>query len=339
MRSYYRKLARLAKSSSVMISEFGFQLFLKTAISELRKNKLQVFAPIIDHNEPKISDEAAYLQWLNTHAITPANRIAMQNELTSFLTHPTFHVQIAVDDRNKAFLKDTLDSLADQVYDRFDFSIKGITSQLENSEEINSNLQDMVSSKLKDRYVKNTDPLKGNADFTVFLQAGSVLTPDSLYRIAQFLNKNQDADIIYSDEDYMTELRQRSHPFFKPSWSPDLFLNMDYISNFFAVRSSLLYLHKISEQYGSAQFYELLLRVSEKSGKIFHIPTILVSIRLDQGFASADDFKENALRAIKDCLERRKTKAAVSVSNLATWIPTFRVRYSLDSNHSRKGMR
>src|SRR5579885_525305 len=110
MKSHYKKFARLARSSSAMINEFGFQLFIKTAISELRKNKLQVFAPIIEHNEPKISEETAYQQWLNAHTITPSARIAIKNDLLGFKTHPRFHIQIIMNNESKIFLNDTIDS-------------------------------------------------------------------------------------------------------------------------------------------------------------------------------------------------------------------------------------
>lgn len=329
-KSRYKKLARLAKSSSAMINEFGFGLFLKTAISELQKNKMRVFDPIIDHKEPEISDETAYLQWQAAHAVTPSTKSSNKSELSQFQFKPRLHICVITDDKNKSFLHDTLNSLGDQTCDLFNFSIREITFQT-SLEEIDSKRFDALPG-INEKHVKFDDGVRDGSGFTVFLQSGSILVPDALYQIIKFLNKNPDSDVVYSDEDYITEARQRVKPFFKPCWSPNLFLSMDYISNFFVVRNSLLNLDKVSEKYGSAQFYDLILRLWEKSCKIYHIPTILVSIRLWHGFQDRQDFAENVLKSIADHFVRRKINAAVSRNNLDTGSPTSRIKYPLDSD-------
>ena len=331
MKSHYKKLVRLAKSSSSMIDEFGFRLFLNTAISELKKNKLQVFAPVIEHEEPKISEESAYQQWIRAHAITSSKRFTLKNKLQTFQISPKFHVCIITSEKNKKFLSNTIESLTDQVYDLFDFSVKGVGSQSENLIDISPNQENPIPFTLKEKYRKYDDIITVGYDYTVFLQSGSMLTSDALYQIAEFLNRSSNADIIYSDEDYLSSAKNRINPFFKPCWSPDLFLSMDYISNFFVVRNTLLDLYKILEVYESAQFYEFILRISENTDKIFRIPLILVSIRLNNDPSFTDGFSTKALKAISDFLSKKKINAIASLNDLPTGTTSFRVRYLLSN--------
>ena len=50
------------------------------------------------------------------------------------------------------------------------------------------------------------------------------------------INEDKNMDLIYCDEDKWED-SNRVHPFFKPDWSPDLFLSQDYISNLFLIIS------------------------------------------------------------------------------------------------------
>ena len=83
------------------------------------------------------------------------------------------------------------------------------------------------------------------------------------------------ADCFYTDEDtvYGTAF---INPHFKPDWSPDLFRNCNYITNFFGVKSDLL--EKIGRW---SSRYDLLLKASELAKNIVHIPKILFHVRED----------------------------------------------------------
>ena len=47
------------------------------------------------------------------------------------------------------------------------------------------------------------------------------------------------ADLIYSDSDFVSSNNVRHTPFFKPEWSPDMYAGYDYISEFYAVKKEL----------------------------------------------------------------------------------------------------
>jgi glycosyltransferase involved in cell wall biosynthesis len=324
-RSRYKKLVRLVQSSSSIISEFGFRLFLKTAYSEFKKNGFAVFAPVYDNiNTTSMSDESSYLAWLNQHKITPKSRSQMREEAEKFSHKTRFLVIISIDNKNKNHLDETLASLKGQTYNNFELSFIRSTD-LEEDKVLNSKLQDISNHFQPTGLNENTKKY----DYTAFLNCGDLLTEDAMFRVSQLLNKDKDIDIIYSDEDEITSSQNRMRPFFKPDWSPDLFLSMDYISNLFMVRSKLLETIKINEEYSSAKLYDLLLRLVEKTDRINHIPTVLVSVRKNnKGYE--EYFKKNALRILSDTIKRRGIKAEVKENHLRTSPPSFRIKYQLD---------
>lgn len=78
------------------------------------------------------------------------------------------------------------------------------------------------------------DHAKG--DYIVFLKAGDILAPHALYMLTFAANLSQNAELIYSDEDFIDQKDERFDPYFKPDWNYDLFLSSNYIQNLCAIR-------------------------------------------------------------------------------------------------------
>jgi glycosyltransferase involved in cell wall biosynthesis len=77
-------------------------------------------------------------------------------------------------------------------------------------------------------------------EFVGFLDHDDELTPDALSEVVKLLNTRPDLDLIYTDEDKLTVDGRRVEPFFKPDWSPDLLLSMNYITHFAVLRRSVV---------------------------------------------------------------------------------------------------
>ena len=143
-------------------------------------------------------------------------------------------------------------------------------------------------------------------DFVALLDHDDELPPEALFEVVKRLNEDPDLDLIYTDEDKLTPDGRRVEPFFKPDWSPDLLLSMNYITHLSVFRRSLL------EEIGGfrlgldgSQDYDLLLRFSERARRIAHIPKILYHWRKVPGSAAASTAAkpyayEAARRAIED---------------------------------------
>ncbi|MDA8266133.1 MAG: glycosyltransferase [Actinomycetota bacterium] len=153
--------------------------------------------------------------------------------------------------------------------------------------------------------------------YVVFLDHDDELAPDALGRIAQSIEERPEADLIYSDEDKIDTAGRRFMPSFKPDWSPDLLTSNAYMCHVLVVRRDLVNeLGGLRSEFDGAQDYDLMLRVSEVTSAIVHIPEILYHWRTAPGSASGDtDAKpwafEAGRRALEDAARRRGITATV----------------------------
>ena len=151
-----------------------------------------------------------------------------------------------------------------------------------------------------------------------FLDHDDLLEPDALFEIVRILQSHPDADLIYSDEDRLTE-NGFEKPLLKPDWSPDYFLSYNYLSHFTCLRRALLEeVGLFQPQYDGVQDYDLYLRVSERTNRIYHVPRVLYHWRRT-ATSTADNIwrKPKALdagkRAIEEHLRRRGEAGHVTI--------------------------
>ena len=90
-----------------------------------------------------------------------------------------------------------------------------------------------------------------SGDFIVHVNSEDELAEHALYLAAWEIEKDPDTALIYADEDEIDSQGNRSNPYFKPDWNPDLMLAHNYIGKF-----------KIE-------------RRDRKQGPIRHIPAVL----------------------------------------------------------------
>ncbi len=102
-------------------------------------------------------------------------------------------------------------------------------------------------------------------DFVALMDDDDLLTPDALYKVVSVLNKNKNLDLIYSDEDKLNPKGLYCDPNFKPDFSPDTLLSLNYICHLVVLR------RKIVEEVGGftvglegAQDHDLLFKSYRK---------------------------------------------------------------------------
>lgn len=150
-------------------------------------------------------------------------------------------------------------------------------------------------------------------DFIVFMDCDDVIEPDALMEFAKKLNQNQELDFIYSDEDKITEDGKIRHmPFFKPDWSPDLFLNMMYTNHLATYRTSIVReVGGLRTAFNGSQDYDFTLRFMEKShnSRVGHVNKILYHWRERKESVAyamnSKNYASDAARYAKEDLIRR----------------------------------
>ena len=113
-------------------------------------------------------------------------------------------------------------------------------------------------------------------EYVAIVEPGSVLASDALLRVVDCLQTQPPPDIVYADEDVMDESGRRSQVFFKPDWSPDLILSMNYVGGFLVFRRRLaLDAGDSRASIPLASTYELLLRLASGAAGIRRVPRVL----------------------------------------------------------------
>ncbi len=173
-----------------------------------------------------------------------------------------------------------------------------------------------------------------SGEFVAQLDHDDILAPHALHEVVSLLNQHPDADFIYSDEDKIDLGGVRSDPFFKPDWSPDTFLTKMYTCHFAVYRRALV--DKIGgfrREFDGAEDYDLALRLTERTHRIFHIADILYSWRMHplSTATGGHDVKtwayDASQRALEDALKRRGESG--SVERVQGCLGYYRVRYDI----------
>ena len=243
----------------------------------------------------------------------------MRRKCRSFSYRPKISVLVPVHDPPAELFHKTADCVLNQIYDRWELCIaddastdKDTLAVLDRLEDANRNIR--ITRLKRNRGISgatNAALELATGDFVALLDHDDMITPDALFWVADALNTSPGLDMIYSDEDKIDTGGNRRDPFFKPDWSPDLILSMMYTCHLGVYRTSLVrQLGGFRSDLDGSQDHDLVLRLSERTDRIHHIPKVLYHWRMSSGSgASHIDAKpwavEAGRKALEDALSRR----------------------------------
>ncbi len=149
-----------------------------------------------------------------------------------------------------------------------------------------------------------------------FLDHDDELTNEALYEVFKAIDEYS-PDVLYSDEAIIDSRGKTIAAHFKPDFSTDLLLSHNYITHMLVINKSLFNeIGGFNSKYDGAQDYDLILKLVEKSDKIYHIPKVLyrwrkipTSIRVNP--ESKYDPDNAGKIALEAALNRRKIKGKV----------------------------
>lgn len=220
-----------------------------------------------------------YHRWIRYQKEHPQ----IQNELEY---NPKFSVVIPVYNTVSQQLEECFDSVLTQSYDRYELILVDDNSSWDNVRPVLQRYESNEKIRVIYRTVNGHISVATNdgiavaqGDFIVFMDCDDIIEPDALYQFAKKLNENPALDFLYSDDNKITEDGKIRHmPFFKPDWSPDLFLNMMYTNHLAAYRTSIVKeIGGLRTAYNGSQDYDFTLRFMEKShnSRVGHVPRVL----------------------------------------------------------------
>ncbi|GAA2061196.1 glycosyltransferase [Williamsia deligens] len=142
---------------------------------------------------------------------------------------------------------------------------------------------------------------RATGEFIAFVDHDDTLAPHALNEVAAYLFAHPDTDIVYTDEDKITDDgRYRHSPHRKPGWSPHQYLSCNYTSHLCVIRRELLDRHGGPDpQFDGAQDYELILRLTSSASRpvVGHIPKVLYHWRTAAGSTAAEFEVKSYVRA------------------------------------------
>lgn len=291
-----------------------------------------------DTDRPPIDEQ--YQLWLEKHRLTPAAVRAIRREAAALSYRPTVSIIMPVYNSDRHWLRAAIDSVRGQLYDSWELCIADDCST---HEDVRSLLHEYEQ---KDKRIRVAyQPQNGGisaasnaalalamGEFVGFLDHDDELKPDALFHVVKLLNEEPDLDFIYTDEDKRAPDGLLVQPFFKPDWSPDLLMSINYVPHFAVYRRQLVEeVGGLRSQCDFSQDYDLALRATERTQRIGHVPLPLYSWRMIPGSAAVDvKAKPNAVAAAKvalrDALQRRGLEGEVHDGPSPT---SYRVRYKI----------
>jgi GT2 family glycosyltransferase/BMFP domain-containing protein YqiC len=267
-----------------------------------------------------------YQAWFEQHRVKLAQLRAMRGETERFRAQPMISIITPVFNTPAQWLEETAESVINQAYQNWEMLLIDDCSTAAGVSDCLSKLAARDSRLRVFRLEKhagissasNRGIAESRGDWVALLDHDDLLEPDALFQFAKFLQAHPDADLIYSDEDKLTEHGLES-PLLKPDWSPDFFLSYNYVGHFTAMRREIVQrAGGFRSEVDGAQDYDLYLRIVDLTPQIHHIPRVLYHWRRTEN-SVADNIRrkpevlEAARRAIADHLRRRGEDAHVSV--------------------------
>jgi glycosyltransferase involved in cell wall biosynthesis len=244
----------------------------------------------------------AYLQWLGAERAHAAVHAAAVPDLAARPGAPRFSLVVPLFETDPAMLSAMLDSVFAQTWPHWELCLCDDASARTDTAQA---LATRISARLAEqdsgfeagkvrlvRHATNTgivgtsnDALAlAGGDWIVLLDHDDTLAPHALAALAQALAREPDARLLYSDEDKLDESGLRCLPYFKPDFSPALLATQNYIGHLLALRADLMQaLGGFREGTDGSQDYDLVLRASEATRAIVHVPQVLYHWRLHAG--------------------------------------------------------
>ncbi len=323
-------LRLLRETVDIWVLEGTGSLLSRPAVRlrEVRKGRRRFrdFLTIADPERPVPGDlDAQYQDWLSRRVITPAGEARIRADISGFAYAPLISVIMNASEVSDTRQPRALDAVQAQLYDRWQLCV--VYDPLQ-PPHWRHHLEARAAADPRIRLIPqpggggsaeahNTAVALADGEFITLLRPQDAIARHALYEVVKRLNQNPSVDVIYSDEDALDERGVRRAPFFKPDWSPDLLLSADYACRLCVLRrSTVTAAGGFRRGFDGYEQYDLVLRITERTSRIAHIPDVLysrgapLSPAPDAPTASLKP-PHAAIEILRQALERRGTLGEV----------------------------
>jgi GT2 family glycosyltransferase/SAM-dependent methyltransferase len=282
-----------------------------------------------------------YQRWIEARERPSINVPEILQNIARFQYKPKFSILMPVYNTATKLLDAAIDSVRAQYYDNWELCICNdgssafhVRRALDAWTKKDSRIKVVHSPKNEGiSSASNRALAVATGEFVGLLDHDDELSPNALYENVRLLQEHPEADMIYSDEDKLGPNGRRIDPFFKPDWSPEYMLSCMYTCHFGVYRKQLLEnLGGFRKEFEGSQDYDLVLRVSEKTRNIFHLPKVLYHWRMAASSAAwSSHVKPYAFRAAKKAITEHLNRRGIPAQVLdGAWRGHYRLQFDVD---------
>ena len=309
---------------------------VKKGLAYLRQYGLKEFRVRLSERFEEV--ETDYADWCKKDVLTPQERV-LQTE-KEWENPPLISVVVPVFATPEQFLREMIESVTAQTYPHWELCIADGSPDV-------SVTQSVIGEYLSDRRIRykrleknlgisgNTNEAFAMAkgEYIALFDHDDLLCENALFEVA-LAAREQNADVIYTDEDKIKGAsKERYQPNFKPDFNLDLLRANNYICHLLVVRRALLAeVGGLRQEYDGAQDHDFILRCTELTQRIAHVPKVLYHWRVHEA-STADNPLSKAYafdagkRAVADHIRRCGEEAEVTDTKFPGF---YRVKYRVE---------
>ncbi|MFQ5941337.1 MAG: glycosyltransferase [Nitrososphaerales archaeon] len=352
------ELKKTVATSRRIIATRGFREFCRQALQKIKRREFRIIdAKVESRLQHTLKEDSKEISYHHPTAATMKSiehkpyefseqqRYLVQNILSHLEYQPMITIIMPVYDAEKVWLERAISSVLKQLYEKWELCIVDdastkphIKNVLETYAAVDKRIKIRYLEKNQNISVASNEALKlASGEFVTFVDHDDEITEDALYEAVKILNLHNDADIIYSDDAKIDEKDNIYDYQFKPCWSTELLLSYCYFSHLTIIRKRIVDdVGGFRVGYEGAQDYDLILRATENTDKIYHIPKVLYYWRaVRTSTAHSADTKglsiERGRMAVQDALTRRGIKGNVIVPEFVqkTRLGIYKINFEL----------
>lgn len=293
-----------------------------------------------------VPENASYAIWLDFYDKLDAEALQSAKLEAAGLAHsPLVSVLVPTYNTPEPWLRKCLDSVLNQVYPNWELCVADDASTSSATKAI------LEEYRRRDGRIKvvfrgenghisaasNSALEMATGEYVALLDHDDELHPFALLECVKAFNSNPRWEMLFTDEDKVDESGERSDPYFKSDWNPDLFFSQNCVCHLTVYRRRLL------QEVGGfalgtegAQDWDLTLRVVERlePDQIGHVAKVLYHWRMISGSTALAPGEKSyahlaALKTLGSYFERNRI--AAKVLELPGYSGYFRVSYEVPS--------
>ncbi len=333
IRSIIEFFGRIGKAVGIAFSYLWKKYHLLVPPTKLKKEirnikKILVFDDDKDYAD--FTNDEEYRKWLKFYDTRSKIQKLDYNPLISFVI-PVYNV-------SRELLSECLDSILNQTYKNIEICLADDCSKNEETIETLKEYENK-DERIKVVYRKENGHISrasnsalelATGEYVAMMDNDDTIPEHAVYELVKVLNEDKTIDLIYTDEDKLDEKGLRCHPHMKSDFAPDTLMSLNYFCHFTLLRTSILReIGGWKPGYEGAQDWDLFLRFTERTKKIYHLPKILYHWRMAPGSTSLNienkDYVDAASRRLlSDALNRRGVEGIV---HLHPRMPHYWIEY------------